>query len=107
MFCSQVFLQIDCVQPRLSQLYFSPHKVSSRTDKAFKIDMNGRKITLSINRPAYIFSECSLLKKGNILNSEEVHHAQFANKLFTIKTVTRSGRYVQTLGHLYNLLIII
>ena len=55
---SHAFLRIDRVQSPLSQSDSCPHKVFSRSDLTFNIDMNGRKNTVSIDRvkPEYLLS---------------------------------------------------
>ncbi|KFM80815.1 hypothetical protein X975_11052, partial [Stegodyphus mimosarum] len=60
--CTHVYLRVDRVKPPLCQPYTGPHKVLSRTDKTFTIDINGLKSTVSIDRvkPAYLLSDSNL-----------------------------------------------
>ena len=54
--CSHVWIRCDAVRRPLQPAYEGPFKVISRKEKFFKIERNGRKETISIDRlkPAYI-----------------------------------------------------
>ncbi|GBN83549.1 hypothetical protein AVEN_153947-1 [Araneus ventricosus] len=101
--CSHVFLRIDSVKPPLYQPYTGPHKVLTRTEKNFIIELNGRTSTVSIDRvkPAYLIPTCK--EKPPILHAEksvspetfQSDKHQSANQTSTDKTVTtRSGRRI-------------
>lgn len=53
---SHVFLRDDSSRPPLQPAYTGPYPVMQRDDKVFKIRMNGKDVTVSIDRikPAYI-----------------------------------------------------
>ncbi|CAK1578763.1 unnamed protein product [Parnassius mnemosyne] len=53
---THVFLREDAVRGSLQPAYSGPHKVIDRTDKVFKILLNGKATTVSIDRlkPAYL-----------------------------------------------------
>ena len=53
---SHVFLRVDRVRRPLEQPYVGPYKVISRTNKVFMLDVDGKNITVSIDRlkPAYL-----------------------------------------------------
>ncbi|XP_035204817.1 uncharacterized protein LOC118179760 [Stegodyphus dumicola] len=90
--CSHVFLRIDSVKPPLTPPYTGPHTVVKRMDKNFIIEVNNKKITVTIDRlkPAYMLSEC--------INSPVI--PQFPeevcgdSKIVPKQVVTRSGRHV-------------
>lgn len=60
--CSHVFIRIDRMKPSLCQPYSGPHRVLSRTDKTFTLDINGKKSCVSIDRtkPAYLLRDFAL-----------------------------------------------
>ncbi|XP_035212729.1 uncharacterized protein LOC118186708 [Stegodyphus dumicola] len=90
--CSRVFLRIDSVKPSLTTPYTGPHTVVERMDKNFIIEVNNKKITVTIDclKPAYMLSEC--------INSPVI--PQFPqevcedSKIVPKQVVTRSGRRV-------------
>ena len=53
--CSHVFIRTDAVRKSLQPPYTGPHKVISRSDKNFIIEINGKTIKTSIDRlkPCY------------------------------------------------------
>ncbi|GFW14502.1 pol polyprotein [Trichonephila clavipes] len=57
--CSHVFIRNDTVKKPLHALYNGPFKILHRTDKTFKVEINGRKSTISIDRvkPAFLESD--------------------------------------------------
>lgn len=53
--CEQVFVRNDAIRPSLSPPYSGPHRVISRSEKHYKVIVNGRTVNISIDRlkPAY------------------------------------------------------
>jgi cleavage and polyadenylation specificity factor subunit 1 len=53
---SHVFLRLDRVRRALEQPYVGPYKVISRCDKVYKVDVDGKPVSVSIDRlkPAFI-----------------------------------------------------
>ena len=100
--CSHVFLRIDRVKPSLCQPYTGPHKVLARTDKIFTIEINGRKLCVTIDRlkPAYLLCTSTLPNASKqelktISDSQTVQQRRtFVAKPTLKPTVTRSGRHV-------------
>lgn len=58
---THVFVRKDTIRKPLEQPYHGPFKVLERTDKVFKLDINGHPATVSLDRlkPAYILQEPS------------------------------------------------
>ncbi|GBN35002.1 hypothetical protein AVEN_183821-1 [Araneus ventricosus] len=58
---SHVFVRCDTVRKQLEQPYQGPFKVVSRNDKFFKMSINKRQSTISIDRlkPAYVLPDIS------------------------------------------------
>lgn len=88
---SHVFVRNDCVRKPLVQPYQGPFKVISRSDKFFKLDMNGRQTTVALDRlkPAFILTTeerdtDSSVTPGSVNPSGE-----------KTETRTRSGRRVK------------
>ena len=54
--CTHVFIRHDAVRKPLQQPYDGPYRVLARADKYFKIDINGRQDTVSLDRlkPAHL-----------------------------------------------------
>ncbi|KAL0810827.1 hypothetical protein ABMA28_010137 [Loxostege sticticalis] len=79
-----IFLREDASRGSLTPAYSGPHKVLARGDKVFKIILNGKEATVSINRikPAFILSD----RKDEQAPSQNVQN--------DVKT-TRSGRRVR------------
>ncbi|EFA12072.1 uncharacterized protein LOC103314496 [Tribolium castaneum] len=48
--CSHVFLRDDAVRRPLQPPYTGPHKIIQRNNKTFKIDVNGRQVTVNVDR---------------------------------------------------------
>ncbi|KAG8173985.1 hypothetical protein JTE90_029411 [Oedothorax gibbosus] len=95
--CSHVFVRIDRVQKPLSQPYAGPYKVLSRKPKVFKIDLNGKPYTKSIDRlkPAHLIpikDEAPSVRSDLHQNSPE--KSAVSRKQRTPHTITRSGRHV-------------
>lgn len=57
--CSHVFLRVDAVKPSLHTPYTGPYPVLWRSDKTFSIRMNGKPMSVSIDRlkPAHLIPE--------------------------------------------------
>ncbi|XP_065176625.1 uncharacterized protein LOC135806375 [Sycon ciliatum] len=53
--CSHVFIRTDATRTPLQRPYTGPHRVLERHDKYFRLDLNGRSDTVSIDRlkPAF------------------------------------------------------
>ncbi|GBL72547.1 hypothetical protein AVEN_127822-1 [Araneus ventricosus] len=87
---SHVFVRCDTVRKPLEQPYRGPFKVISRNDKFFKISINKRQSTVSIDRlkPAYVLPDVS---------SESLFSKTEESKCKKVSTqpVTRSGRRVR------------
>ncbi|GBM58020.1 hypothetical protein AVEN_111296-1 [Araneus ventricosus] len=87
---SHVFVRCDTVRKPLEQPYQGPFKVISRNDKFFKISINKRQSTASIDRlkPTYVLP--------NVL-SEYIFSKTDESKCKRVSTqsVTRSGRRVR------------
>lgn len=81
--CDHVFLREDALRASLQPAYSGPHKVISRADKYFKLLVNGKHVTVSIDRvkPAYILTD----------PKDEEPLPVCSNKEYT----TRSGRRVK------------
>ncbi|GFV61285.1 hypothetical protein TNCV_2282771 [Trichonephila clavipes] len=81
---SHVFLRIDRVRKALEPPYAGPFKVLSRTDKVFKLEINGKAVSVSIDRlkAAHSFSDCESTSSSPILTSKSPKDV-----------ITRSGRH--------------
>ncbi|GBM85968.1 hypothetical protein AVEN_88342-1 [Araneus ventricosus] len=68
---SHVFVSCDTVRKPLEQPYQGPFKVISRNDKFFKININKRQSTVSIDRlkPAYVLPD--VLSENLFIKTEE------------------------------------
>lgn len=57
--CKNVFVRDDSIRPSLSHPYTGPYRVLDRSNKYFKISVNNRETSISIDRlkPAYILEE--------------------------------------------------
>lgn len=89
--CSHVFLRIDAVRRPLTPPYSGPYKVIERNSKNFKILINDKVSTVSVDRvkPAYIFDETN-----NNLNQQSHSEPQLINVNTPLK-VSRSGRTIK------------
>ncbi|GFV27790.1 transposon Ty3-G Gag-Pol polyprotein [Trichonephila clavipes] len=78
-----VFLRIDRVRKTLEPPYAGPFKVLSRTDKVFKLEINGKAVSVSIDRlkAAHSFSDCESTSSSPIPTSKSPKDV-----------ITRSGR---------------
>lgn len=98
-----VFLRDDTIGGSLKPAYTGPYEVISRGDKVFKIMLNGKLVSVSIDRlkPAFILREPDtphhILPNNNTLthhsNSPKDHQALPSAKSDTVK-MTRSGRRI-------------
>lgn len=79
--CSHVFLRTDRNKTSLVSPYEGPYKVLERSEKVFKIQLDDRAISVSIDRlkPAYLLEENDPKREG-VLKSN---------------LVTKSGRIVK------------
>lgn len=82
--CDHVFLRIDASRGSLQPAYTGPHKVVTRGAKVFKIILNNKEVTVSIDRlkPAFILAE----------------HVEESGPEPRKEYVTRSGRRVKFLS---------
>lgn len=89
--CSHVFLRTDSVKPPLTPPYTGPHKVITRNDKTFVLEINGKNITVSIDRikPAFILCDSPAPIPIVQPDSTEELNAQIKQPV-----ITRSGRHV-------------
>ena len=57
--CSHVFVRYDAVRKPLQSPYDGPFLVKNRNDKAFDVDIRGKKVTVSIDRlkPAFVLTD--------------------------------------------------
>ncbi|GBM67971.1 Retrovirus-related Pol polyprotein from transposon 412 [Araneus ventricosus] len=87
---SYVFVRCDTVRKPLEQPYQGPFKVISRNDKFFKININKRQSTVSIDRlkPAYVLPD---VLSENLFSKTEESKC----KKVSTQPVTRSGRRVR------------
>ncbi|XP_013182765.1 PREDICTED: uncharacterized protein LOC106128848 [Papilio xuthus] len=79
-----VFLRENAVRASLQPAYTGPHKVVSRNDKSFTLLINGKEVTVSIDRlkPAYILCDSN----NNAATSDDTVAKDYT---------TRSGRKVK------------
>ncbi|GBL87380.1 hypothetical protein AVEN_13688-1 [Araneus ventricosus] len=58
--CSHVFLRTDALRKGLQPPYEGPFQVLDRNEKIFKINKNGKELTVNIDRvkPAYVLRDC-------------------------------------------------
>ncbi|GBN92668.1 hypothetical protein AVEN_50944-1 [Araneus ventricosus] len=58
--CSHVFLRTDALRKGLQSPYEGPFQVLDRNEKIFKINKNGKELTVNIDRvkPAYVLRDC-------------------------------------------------
>lgn len=83
--CAQVFVRNDAIRPSLSPPYSGPHQVISRSEKHFKVVVNGRTVNISVDRlkPAYTATEPTQQSPSTTTNSTNAS-----------TRTTRSGRRV-------------
>ena len=87
--CTNVFVRNDSIRPSLSSPYDGPFKVLARTEKHYKISMNGRNAFVSVDRlkPAY-----TIIEQPSVYDRA----ATTTTTTSTVQpTVTRSGRRVK------------
>lgn len=82
--CTHVFLRIDRIKKSLTCPYEGPYKVLERSEKVFKIQLDDKELSVSIDRlkPAYLLKE-----------NESVNNKNIGQK--NVK-ITRSGRISKT-----------
>lgn len=87
---NQVFLRDDTLRGSLQPAYSGPHNVISRSDKFFKILLNGKPVTVTIDRlkPAYVLTDHLSPETVHSRDEETVPH-------IPKEYVTRSGRRVR------------
>ena len=88
---SHVFVRHDAVRKSLQPPYDGPFPVITRDDKAFKLDIRGKPVTVSIDRlkPAFVLQdESDEEQRCSTANSEPAAPP-------TSTTTTRSGRRVR------------
>lgn len=88
--CKNVFVRNDSIRPSLSPPYDGPYPVLCRSDKHFKININGRSVNISIDRlkPAYTIEEQQQPQPPS-------NRSTSTTSLDQPTTVTRSGRRVR------------
>lgn len=101
---SHVFLR-DCTAGGcLKPAYSGPHKVTERGDKVFKILVNGKQVTVSIDRikPAFILSDPDTISRLTLDTDTNTHHHTPSADNQTLPSAddsviraTRSGRQVK------------
>lgn len=97
--CTHVFLRDDTVRGTLQPAYTGPYKVLDRGHKAFKLDMKGKSVTVSIDRlkPAYILSPETNFnsKESPSVTPDIVIPSNTENSSIPVTRTTRSGRSVR------------
>lgn len=88
--CKNVFVRNDSIRPSLSPPYDGPYPVLCRSDKHFKLNINGRSVNISIDRlkPAYTIEEQQQPQPPS-------NRSTSTTSLDQPTTVTRSGRRVR------------
>lgn len=89
---SHVFLRDDTVRSSLQPPYRGPYKVINRGDKVFKIYVNGKPISVTIDRlkPAYVLSDMHSTDLQPLKSTDTQNTDQN-----TVLKTTRSGRVVR------------
>ncbi|GBL80099.1 hypothetical protein AVEN_29099-1 [Araneus ventricosus] len=73
--CSYVFLRTDALQKGLQPPYGGPFQVLDRNEKTFKINKNGKELTVNIDRvkPVYVLRDCDSTRL-DFLHQSPQHH---------------------------------
>lgn len=89
--CKNVFVRNDSIRPSLSPPYAGPYPVLERTDKYYKICVNGRVTNISIDRlkPAYVIEDQQPPEPTSGSSATTTSTEQ------PTTTITRSGRHVR------------
>lgn len=82
--CEQVFVRNDAIRPSLSPPYSGPHRVISRSEKHYKVIVNGRAVNISIDR----------LKPAYTTDAPTQQDSSTTNSTSASTRTTRSGRRV-------------
>lgn len=94
--CKKVFVRTDLVKKALQSPYEGPFDVIGRSDKVFRININGKEVKVSIDRlkPAYTLEENVESKSADLLYQS---HTTVSSKAAdaTVTYTTRSGRKVK------------
>lgn len=85
----QVFIRRDGAKRILQQPYDGPHKVLKRSEKTFVVRVNGRDMTISIDRlkPAYVMSEEHInpirpsTSQGDVTTTKSGRRVRFPDRL--------------------------
>lgn len=87
--CSHVFVRNNAVKPPLTAPYSGPHRVISRSDKFFKIDLGNRSDNITIDRlkPAYLPDDFQIQSEHSYARLEEVQKSPATLPAKTRKTV--------------------
>jgi hypothetical protein len=88
-----MFLRQDTIRRALEPPYTSPHKVTDRTDKTYRIVVRGRQVTVSADRvkPAYTVDE----SQNNTNSSTDKLQGTAVKPIKQSSPTTRSGRTVR------------
>lgn len=83
---THVFIRRDAVTPALQPTYDGPYQVMKRSAKNFRLKINGRSVTITIDRlkPAYILREEASQTEQKPPQPPQENHSE--------ETQTRSGR---------------
>ncbi|GBM20080.1 Transposon Ty3-I Gag-Pol polyprotein [Araneus ventricosus] len=96
---SHVFLRTDALKKGLQPPYEGPFQVLDRNEKIFKINRNGKELTVNIDRvkPAYVLRDCDAtrLPASEPLTPQENLQEDRTARTSRPQTVTRSGRRVR------------
>ncbi|GBM92792.1 hypothetical protein AVEN_117489-1 [Araneus ventricosus] len=97
--CSHVFLRTDALRKGLQSPYEGPFQVLDRHEKLFKINKNGKELTVNIDRvkPAYVLRDCdsTRLPASEPPTPQENLQEDRTARTSRPETVTRSGRRVR------------
>jgi len=87
--CSHVFVRIDTVKPPLTAPYSGPHRIISRSDKFFKVDLGNRSDNITIDRlkPAYLPDDFQIQLEHSYARLEELQTLPTVLPASTPKTV--------------------